>query len=207
MQRRDHREGEAENAEPDRDHEIEARHMGAADHEGEHERNGCEHGTPETRFRHFARETIGAASDDGRCDRLHEAVADRPARDEAGHLHVAPALAVEKHRQADDKPHIARAEQEHARRRHQIDAARLGEEFAEGFRRLRLAERARQANGDAEKHGGESRRHQPKRALEADRLQQQAADEEAGALHRVLGTGEPGDPFEQAGPSRLRRSP
>jgi hypothetical protein len=78
-----------------------------------------------------------------------------------------------------------------------LDAARFGEEFAEGLRGLRLAERARQAQSDAEKHDGEGGSHQPERAAETHCLQQKAADEKAGALHRVLRAREPRDPFEQ----------
>ena len=83
------------------------------------------------------------------------AVADRPARDEAGHFHVAPALAVEKHRQADDEPHIARAEHEHARRRHQVDAARLGEQLAEATSRPSPCRACAAGDGNADQHEGE----------------------------------------------------
>src|SRR5436190_22981950 len=41
---------------------------------------------------------------------LHEAVADRPGGDEAGDLHILPALRIEEHGQADHEPHIARPE-------------------------------------------------------------------------------------------------
>ena len=52
-------------------------------------------------------------------------------------------------------------------------------------------------SSDAGQHERQHRGHQPQRRAEADELQQQAADEEAGALHGVLRAGEPGDPAEQ----------
>ena len=161
---------------------------------------------PHSRAAGTSRDSPSRAARDHRWrDRLHRAVADRPGRDEAGHLHVVPAEAVEKHRQADDEPHIARAEHEDARRRHQVDGARLGEQLAEALRRLRLAERARQATASrrpARRASIAAISHSAR--AEADHLQQQAADEEAGALRRVLRAGEPGDPAEQL-PRALRR--
>jgi hypothetical protein len=65
------------------------------------------------------------------------------------------------------------------------------------FRRLALAHQRRHEGDHAHQHQRQQRRHGPQRLLEAQHLQQQAAQEEAHALHRVLAAGEEGHPLEQ----------
>ena len=58
----------------------------------------------------------------------------------------------------------------------------------------------------ARKHGGEQARHQPQGTLEACGFQQKAADKKARTFHRVLGAGEPRDPFEELARAAFGRS-
>ena len=197
MQRRDHREGEAKHAQPGGHDQVRAGGVGLAQDHRQRQGNGGEDGAPEPRLRHFPRQAIGAAANDRGGDGLHQPIGDGPGGDEARHLREPPAMGVEVNRQAHHEPDIAGAEQKHPRRRHQVDGAGLGEQLPERPGRLGLAQFARQAERHTCQHDAQQAGHQPEGTAEAERLQQQTAEEEADALHRVLGPREPGNPFEQ----------
>ena len=137
---------------------------------------------------------------------LDRSVGDDPRRHKAAHeeerLPRALRRAVRQNRaeidrDADDEPGVARAEQEHPRQRQPVHA-RFGREHMGELRRLRAF---RQPCGheqhDRKQDRGEDYRHQDHAGLEPDETEQGGAEEEAEALHRVLGPGEHRDPAEQ----------
>ena len=127
MQRGDHREDHAEQAQSAGQHEVGPRQVKFAEQEGKDERDGREAGAPEPGLRHFAAQSVVAAADQRRGRGLHGAVADGPEREEARDLDEFPAAGVEEYRQADDEPHVAGAEQEDAGGGHQVDGGGFGE--------------------------------------------------------------------------------
>ncbi len=197
MQRGVHREGKAEQGEPRDEHEIGPQANPAGEQRGNDEGDHRQPQRPEPRGGNLARQAVGAAPDEGGRGRLDEPIADRPERQKRADHGEGPARGVEEDGHADDEPDVARAEQRDARQGQQVHGAVLGEEFAGGFARFRLAQHRRQGRDHAEQDQPEHRGHRPERAAKAQSLQQEPAEEEADALHRVLRAGEPGDPAEQ----------
>ena len=133
--------------------------------------------------------------------RLHDAVADHPDREERADLPEAPAeLGAQEDGQADDEPDVARGEQEDPRRGEDVDGAVVGEHVAE----LRLAvRRVPSVAAHQRQHDVTSARERRSPASSSSAVwkpidrQQQAAEEEADALQRVLRAGEDRDPAEE----------
>ena len=165
--------------------------------EGDQGRDRREHRRPEPHRARPWRSALTPAAAQGRSAGLHNAVADHPQAHEAPHLPEPPAeRGPQEHRQGHHEPHVAGAEQKEARQRKDVDAFAAGEKGAEAGFALHPPEIGGQHQGEQE---GEhkARGHCGDSPAEAERRQQDAAEEEAHTLEGVLGTGEDRHPAEQ----------
>ena len=117
-----------------------------------------------------------------------------------------PSTRAQEDRQADDEPDVARGEQEDARGGEHVDRAVVGEHLAElAPSRRAVPSSPRISSADDDQRG---QRPAPARissaGLEADERQQQAAEEEADALERVLRAGQDRDPLVERRLARPR---
>src|SRR5471030_1317964 len=92
---------------------------------------------------------------------------DAPRDEIASDLEKFPTGGVEKDGHADHEPDFAGAKHEDTGRGQQIDAARLGEEFAHRLRGFRFAELSRQRDETGGEDGADEDGHQPECVLKA----------------------------------------
>ena len=135
------------------------------------------------------------AGDGGRKG-LDDAVANHPGRQEAPDRPEVPAEhAAQVHRQGHHEPDIAGAEQEHPRRREDVDCPALGQDVAKPGLGFGLAQVLLQQDQAADPDQRQDTRHGQQGTFEADRCQQGPAQKEADTLECVLRAGEDRHPL------------
>ncbi len=163
------RERQTEEGESHHQHQIWTGNDEELHRDREHDRYRRQNCGPEMCRRDFPAQSVGAAADHRRRDRLNAPIGDGPGREEACDLHEVPAARVKEHRQADDEPDVARAEHEHSRRGKEIDAAGFREELPHRLRRFGLSELPRQQQEAGHEDNAEQGGHQPERVLKPTR--------------------------------------
>ena len=136
---------------------------------------------------------------------LHHAVADDPQGKRAADLGVRePQGARQEHGQRQHEPDVTRAEQEQARGREPVDARVAGQDLGEGDPGRGAPRGARQEDGRDHERQGQHCGQSLAGALEAQAGQEEAAQEEAGALERVLRARQQRHPPHQSALVRVR---